>query len=98
MLCTGGGIAGCLALRSILNALTTSATPLPIKLVNVWDPVWIRGTMDCPAPAFVPWFGHSCVHFTYRLEEEVDWAELDAAPAGSFQPLMTDGAAPGPRT
>ena len=34
----------------------------------------------------------------HRLEEEVDWAELDAAPAGSFQPLMTDGAAPDPRT
>jgi monovalent cation/hydrogen antiporter len=34
----------------------------------------------------------------HRLEEEVDWAELSAAPAGSFQPLMTDGEAPGPRT
>src|SRR6266581_3031281 len=34
----------------------------------------------------------------HRLEEEVDWAELDAAPAGSFQLLMTDGEAPGPRT
>jgi len=34
----------------------------------------------------------------HRLEEEVDWAELDAAPAGSFQPLMTDGEAPSPRT
>src|SRR5206468_1697626 len=34
----------------------------------------------------------------HRLEEELDWAELDAAPAGFFQPLMTDGAAPGPRT
>jgi monovalent cation/hydrogen antiporter len=33
----------------------------------------------------------------HRLEEEVDWAELDAAPAGSFQPLMTDGDAPRPR-
>ena len=33
----------------------------------------------------------------HRLEEELDWAELDAAPAGSFQPLLTDGAAPGPR-
>src|SRR6266404_1659564 len=29
----------------------------------------------------------------HRLEEEVDWAELDAAPAGSFQPLMTEGEA-----
>src|SRR5262245_22167908 len=27
----------------------------------------------------------------HRLQEEVDWAELDAAPAGSFQPLLTDG-------
>ena len=31
-----------------------------------------------------------------RLEEEVDWAELDAAPAGSFQPLLTDGEPAGP--
>ena len=34
----------------------------------------------------------------HRLEEEVDWAELDAAPAGTFQPLTTDSASPGPRT
>jgi len=33
----------------------------------------------------------------HRLEEELDWAELDAAPAGSFQPLMTDGEEPRPR-
>jgi CPA1 family monovalent cation:H+ antiporter len=26
----------------------------------------------------------------HRLEEEIDWAELDAAPAGHFQPLTTD--------
>jgi Na+/H+ antiporter len=25
----------------------------------------------------------------HRLEEEIDWAELDAAPAGKFQPLTT---------
>ncbi|MES1200597.1 MAG: cation:proton antiporter [Pseudomonadota bacterium] len=31
----------------------------------------------------------------HRLEEEIDWAELNAAPAGYFQPLTTDG---GPRT
>ncbi|MES1199595.1 MAG: cation:proton antiporter [Pseudomonadota bacterium] len=30
----------------------------------------------------------------HRLEEEIDWAELNAAPAGYFQPLTTDG---GPR-
>jgi CPA1 family monovalent cation:H+ antiporter len=33
----------------------------------------------------------------HRLEEEIDWAELDAAPAGSFQPLLTEGDAPGPQ-
>ena len=26
----------------------------------------------------------------HRLEEEIDWAELNAAPAGHFQPLTTD--------
>ena len=25
----------------------------------------------------------------HRLEEEIDWAELEASPAGRFQPLMT---------
>jgi monovalent cation/hydrogen antiporter len=30
----------------------------------------------------------------HRLEEEIDWAELDAAPAGFFQPLTTEGTAP----
>src|SRR5207244_4773645 len=25
----------------------------------------------------------------HRLQEEIDWAELDAAPAGRFQPLLT---------
>jgi len=25
----------------------------------------------------------------HRLEEEIDWAELDAAPAGRFQPLLS---------
>ena len=25
----------------------------------------------------------------HRLEEEIDWAELDASPAGRFQPLTT---------
>jgi CPA1 family monovalent cation:H+ antiporter len=25
----------------------------------------------------------------HRMEEEIDWAELDAAPAGSFQSLTT---------
>ena len=34
----------------------------------------------------------------HRLEEELDCAELCAAPAGSFQPLMTDGEPPRPRT
>jgi CPA1 family monovalent cation:H+ antiporter len=29
----------------------------------------------------------------HRLEEEIDWAELDAAPAGFFQPLTTEGEA-----
>lgn len=53
------------------NAVIASAAPLPIKLVNVWDSVWIRGDMNCPEPLSIPWFGYFSVHFTYRLEEEV---------------------------
>jgi len=30
----------------------------------------------------------------HQLEEEIDWAELSAAPAGAFQPLLTEGEAP----
>ena len=59
------------------KAIVAAASPLPIKLVNVWDPVWIRGEIDCPEPLFVPWFNYSCIHFTYRLEEEVVRTEKD---------------------
>src|SRR5262249_53010076 len=37
----------------------------------------IRGEIDCFEPLFVPWFNYSCVHFTYRLEEEVVRTEKD---------------------
>ena len=33
----------------------------------------------------------------HRLQEELDWAELNAAPAGAFQPLATEGEAPAGR-
>jgi LemA protein len=53
------------------RAIMAAAPVLPIKLVNVWDTVWIRGQMWCDEPETVPHFGYSCVHFTYRLEEQV---------------------------
>jgi LemA protein len=53
------------------RAIMAAAPVLPIKLVNVWDTVWIRGDLWCDEPQTVPHFGYSCVHFTYRLEEQV---------------------------
>ncbi len=53
------------------RAIMAAAPGLPIKLVNVWDTVWVRGEMWCDEPQAVPHFGYSCVHFTYRLEEQV---------------------------
>jgi LemA protein len=57
------------------NALIAAAAPLPIKLVNVWDRVWIRGEIDCDDPKIAPHFGYSCVHFHYKLEEQVTRVE-----------------------
>jgi hypothetical protein len=53
------------------RAIMAAAPVLPIKLVNVWDTVWIRGEMWCDQPQVVPHFDYSCVYFTYRLEEKV---------------------------
>jgi LemA protein len=44
---------------------------MQINMVSVWDPVWIRGEVDCPAPVFSPHFRHDCVHYNYKLEEYV---------------------------
>jgi LemA protein len=57
------------------NAFIALAAPLPIKLVNVWDRVWIRGEIDCDSPKTAPHFGYSCVHYHYKLEEKVTRVE-----------------------
>src|SRR5580700_9518559 len=54
-----------------IRAVMAAAPVLPIKMVNVWDSVWIRGEMSCEAPVYVPHFAYSSVHFTYKLEEKV---------------------------
>jgi len=53
------------------NWIIAAATPLPIRLVNVRDDVWIHGTADCPEPLVSPHFGLVCLHFSYELEERV---------------------------
>lgn len=54
-----------------VNAIVAAAAPLPIRLANPWDAVWVRGAIDCAEPAWVPHFGATCVHFSYKLEEHV---------------------------
>jgi LemA protein len=53
------------------NAILASTPLLPIRLVNVWDPAWIRGEVECDDPRVIPHFRRTCVHFTYTLEEHV---------------------------
>lgn len=52
------------------NAVVEAAAPLPIKFVNIWDKVWIRGEIECDEPRAVPHFGYACIHYTYKLEEQ----------------------------
>lgn len=54
-----------------VNAVVASAVPLPIRMVNVWDTVWIRGNIECPSPAYLPHFNRATVHFDYKLEQWV---------------------------
>lgn len=53
------------------NAILAAAPALPIRLVNVFDDVWVRGWVLCDAPVAAPYFGHACVHYAYTLEEHV---------------------------
>lgn len=53
------------------NAILAAAPQMPIRMVNVWDPVWIRGLIECPHPEFVPHFGYPVVHYDYKLEKYV---------------------------
>lgn len=53
------------------NAVVASAAPMPIRMVNVWDPVWIRGEIECPDPVYVPHFEYPALHYDYKLEQYV---------------------------
>lgn len=53
------------------NAILAAAPPMNIQMVSVWDPVWIRGDVDCGEPTCVPHFGFDCIHYNYKLEEYV---------------------------
>lgn len=53
------------------NAIVAAAAPLPIRMVNVWDPVWIRGEIECENPVHLPHFGYPALHFDYKLEKYV---------------------------
>ena len=50
------------------NAIVAAAAPLPIRMVNVWDPVWIRGDIECPEPVYLPHFGRPALHYDYKLD------------------------------
>ena len=53
------------------NWIIEEATPLPIRLVNPRDDVWVHGKAACESAQVVTHFGHTCLHYTYKLEERV---------------------------
>ncbi|MFO0968840.1 MAG: LemA family protein [Gemmataceae bacterium] len=53
------------------NAIVAAAPELPLRMVNVWDPVWLRGDIDCPDPVHVPHFERPALHYDYKLEKYV---------------------------
>lgn len=53
------------------NAILAAAPQMPIRMVNVWDPVWIRGEVECHDPVYSPHFGQPVIHYDYKLEQYV---------------------------
>jgi len=68
-----GGLSALVSVRhrDRKNYIIQKATPLPLRLVNEHDDVWLKGTAECDAPLSSPHFGHSCIHYDYKLEEKV---------------------------
>ncbi len=52
------------------NYMIQKATPMPLRLVNIKDDVWVEGRLRVPHPAVAPHFGQPCAYFHYTLEEE----------------------------
>ncbi|MCG3174772.1 MAG: hypothetical protein GMKNLPBB_03052 [Myxococcota bacterium] len=57
--------------RDLKNYIVQKATPLPIRLINVHDDVWLRGAARCSQLVTAPWFHLNCLHYEYKLEERV---------------------------
>jgi hypothetical protein len=53
------------------NYLIEKATPLPLRLINPRDDVWLRGQAECAEPLYAPHFALPCLYFEYTLEEKV---------------------------
>ena len=64
--------------RDHQNWIREKAPWLPLKLINVRDDVWIRGTTRCNEPLSVPHFGVACLAYDYRLEEQVTESYTDS--------------------
>lgn len=53
------------------NWIIEKAPPLPIRLANVHDDVWVSGDVRCDDPLRIPHFSHGCVYYEYKKEEKV---------------------------
>lgn len=60
------------------NYIIQRATPMPLSLVNVRDDVWLRGKTECETPVDPPHFSMACLHYDYKLEEQVEETYTDS--------------------
>jgi len=70
-------VAGARSLMSVrkldrTNYIIQKATPLPLRLVNEHDDVWLKGVAECGSPLDHPRFGHACLFYNYKVEENVN--------------------------
>ncbi|MSR30348.1 MAG: LemA family protein [Gemmataceae bacterium] len=60
------------------NAILAGAPPLPIRLVNVDDDVWVHGEIACDNPVQIPYFPLLAVNYSYSVQEQVTTTRTDS--------------------
>ena len=68
------GIGSLMSVRKLdrANYIIQKVTPLRLHLVNEHDDVWLKGVAECDSPLNHPRFGHGCLFYNYKIEENVN--------------------------
>ncbi|MBN1419898.1 MAG: LemA family protein [Planctomycetes bacterium] len=56
--------------RDARNYILAKATPLPLRLANVRDDVWLDGRAICESPVTIPHFGIPAIYYDWKKERQ----------------------------